>query len=115
MVESLGAKLETLCACHLLKVCQYWTNLAMGEFLLRYSRNKEKEGIDFTVTRDQSPRILLECKSGKSEPTQVLKKYNEIFKSKFFFPVFYKRGFEKNYPAVGIMAKDYEAFFARLV
>ncbi len=30
MVESLGAKLETFCACHLLKLCQYWTNLAMG-------------------------------------------------------------------------------------
>lgn len=115
LVENRGAKLENLCACHLLKMCQYWTDLAMGEFSLHYFRNKEKEEVDFIVTRDKSPWMLLECKSGKAEPTHVLKKYNEIFKPKFCFQLVDKRGFEKNYPAFGITVIDYEAFFARLV
>jgi hypothetical protein len=59
--------------------------------------------------------MLLECKSGKAEPIQVLKKYNEIFKPKFCFQLVDKRGFEKNYPAFGITVIDYEAFFTRLV
>jgi uncharacterized protein len=114
-IENPGARLENVCACHLLKMCQYWTDTAMGEFSLHYFRTKEKEEIDFVVTRDKSPWLLLECKSGMSEPTPVLKKYRELFKPKFCFQLVNKPGFERHYAAHNIWVMDHEKFLARLV
>jgi predicted AAA+ superfamily ATPase len=114
-ILSPGARLENACACHLLKACQYWTDLAMGEFSLHYFRTKEKEEIDFVVTRDKAPWLLLECKSGLSEPTAVLKKYREMFKPKFCFQLVNKPGFERHYAAHDLWVMDAERFLARLV
>jgi hypothetical protein len=114
-IENPGARLENVCACHLLKMCQYWTDTAAGEFSLHYFRTKDKEEIDFVVTRDKSPWLLLECKSGMSEPTPVLKKYRELFQPKFCFQLVNKPGFERHYAAHNIWVMDHEKFLSRLV
>ena len=57
-----GARAETLVACHLLKAVEGWTDLGLGDFELRYVRDKQKREVDFLVVRDRKPWFLVEAK-----------------------------------------------------
>lgn len=57
-----GARAETLVACHLLKAVEGWTDLGLGDFELRYVRDKQKREVDFLVVRDRRPWLLVEVK-----------------------------------------------------
>lgn len=57
-----GSRAETLVACHLLKAVQGWTDLGLGDFELRYLRDKQKREVDFLVVRDRRPWFLAEVK-----------------------------------------------------
>ncbi len=52
-IEDPGARAETLVACHLLKAVEGWTDLGLGQFELRYLRDKLKREVDFVVVRDR--------------------------------------------------------------
>jgi len=54
-IEDPGARVETLIACHLLKAVEGWTDLGLGQFELRYLRDKLKREVDFLVVRDRKP------------------------------------------------------------
>jgi hypothetical protein len=58
-----GAKAENFIASHLLKAVHAWTDIGMGEFDLYYLRTKDQKEVDFLVTQDQYPWILVEVKS----------------------------------------------------
>ena len=57
-----GARSETFVACHLLKAVGGWTDLGLGNFELRYLRDKMKREVDFLVVRDRKPWFLAEVK-----------------------------------------------------
>ena len=57
-----GARAETLVACHLLKAVEGWTDLGLGDFGLRYLRDKQKREVDFLVVKDRKPWFLVEVK-----------------------------------------------------
>jgi len=57
-----GARGETLVACHLLKAVEGWTDLGLGDFDLRYLRDKQKREVDFLVVKDRKPWFLVEVK-----------------------------------------------------
>lgn len=57
-----GARAETMVACHLLKAVEGWTDLGLGDFELRYLRDKQKREVDFLVVRDRQPWFLVEVK-----------------------------------------------------
>lgn len=57
-----GARAETMVACHLLKAVEGWTDLGLGDFELRYVRDKQKREVDFLVVRDRRPWLLVEVK-----------------------------------------------------
>ena len=59
-----GARAETLVACHLLKAVEVWQDLGLGDFELRYLRDKQKREVDFLVVRDRKPWFLVEVKQG---------------------------------------------------
>ncbi len=114
-ITNVGARLENVCACHLLKACQFWTDAAMGEFSLHYFATKEGAEIDFVITKDQEPWMLVECKTGNTKTSPHLQKYKEILKPRFAVQLVSKPGFEKFFPASGILMMDYERFLGRLV
>ncbi len=66
-LESEGARFENIIAAHLLKACHFWTDTGEGFFELHYVRNKEKEEIDFLLTRDRKPWLLIEAKSKETQ------------------------------------------------
>jgi predicted AAA+ superfamily ATPase len=82
-VKNLGARLENLVACHLLKSVQAWTDSAVGEFGLHYIRDKSKREVDFCVVRDGKPWLLLEVKNSSRAITPALAYYTDLLKPKF--------------------------------
>jgi len=66
-----GARAETLVACHLLKAVEGWTDLGLGDFELRYLRDKQKREVDFLVVKDRRPWFLVEVKTGRPVPVVV--------------------------------------------
>lgn len=66
LVKNEGSRFENFIASHLLKSCHYWTDCALGEFDLFYLRDKDQREVDFFVTKNQKPYLLLEVKSNES-------------------------------------------------
>lgn len=67
-----GARAETLVACHLLKATEGWTDLGLGNYELRYLRDKLKREVDFVVVRDGKPWFLVEVKKADANLTPAL-------------------------------------------
>ena len=63
LVRDAGARRENLVAGHLLKAVHFWTDIGLGDFELRFLRDKAKREVDFLVIRDGEPWFLVEVKS----------------------------------------------------
>ncbi|MBI4231479.1 MAG: ATP-binding protein [Planctomycetes bacterium] len=112
--EAEGARRETLSALHLLKACHLWTDTAIGEFQLRFVRDKEKREVDFLVLRDRRPWLLVECKSGEMEPAPNLRRFTRALRPAHSVQLVSRPGTDRPYPALGIRVVDYERFFSSL-
>lgn len=90
-----GARAETLVACHLLKAVETWTDLGLGDFELRYIRDKQKREVDFLVVRDRKPWFLVEVKSGETTLSPALAYFQARTKALHAFQVVLGLPFEK--------------------
>lgn len=61
-IQDSGARFENFIASHLLKAVHWWTDVGLGTFELHYLRDKAKREVDFLVTRDEQPWLLVEAK-----------------------------------------------------
>jgi predicted AAA+ superfamily ATPase len=71
-VEDPGRRFETMVACHLLKAVETWTDLGLGDFELRYIRDKQQREVDFLVLRDGEPWFLVEAKHQEKSLSSAL-------------------------------------------
>lgn len=111
-----GARFENLIASHLLKSCHAWTDSAKGEFELHYVRDKQKREVDFLVTFNQKPWLLVECKSGRSEIHPSLIHFTESLNPEFSIQVVKNPSRERSsmaHPKIQVM--DVRRFLSRLV
>jgi hypothetical protein len=113
--EQSGARLENLAALHLLKACHYWTDTALGEFELRYVRDKQQREVDFLILRDGRPWMLVECKSGETEPSAALTHFAGQLGVTRLFQLVAKAGYDREFPALGVRVVSYERFLAGFV
>jgi len=65
-IDNPGSRAETFAACHLLKAVEYWNDMGLGNFELRYLRDKQKREVDFLVVRDGKPWFLAEIKQSET-------------------------------------------------
>ena len=63
LIPDKGARHENFVASHLLKAVHYWSDAGFGDYGLFYLRDKMKREVDFLITRDNTPWILVEVKS----------------------------------------------------
>lgn len=63
VIPNQGARLENLVACHLRKATQFWTDCGLGDYNLYYLRDKDKREVDFLVTKNGNPWLMVEVKS----------------------------------------------------
>jgi predicted AAA+ superfamily ATPase len=71
-LEDPGARFENMVASHLLKSIHAWNDVGYGQFELKYWRNLEKREVDFVVTNNQKPLVLIECKKTDTVPSEAL-------------------------------------------
>jgi len=114
-VKDVGARRENLIALHLLKACQFWTDVACGMFELRFIRTKEKEEVDFCVLRDGKVWLLVECKSGATALSKHLVKFTELLRPQWSFQLVDNTSYDRFYPEHKIRVTSLERFCAGLV
>jgi hypothetical protein len=57
--------------------------LGIGDYDLFYIRDKEKREVDFLVTRERQPFMLVECKLNDNQISPALRHYYNLFKTPF--------------------------------
>ncbi len=86
-VEDEGRRAETFAACHLLKAVDAWTDLGLGQFELRYVRDKEQREADFLIVRDGKPWLLAEIKHKDTRLSPALEYMQRQTRSAYAFQV----------------------------
>lgn len=109
-----GARLENSAALHLLKACHYWTDSGYGEFELNFVRDKSKREVDFLVVRDKAPWMLVECKSGNSNPSTSLRYFSALLKPRHAIQLVAEPSHDRTFAELKIRVIGYERFFAQL-
>jgi uncharacterized protein len=84
-IRDVGARAETFAACHLLKAVEYWTDMGLGHFELRYVRDKQKKEVDFLVVRDNQPWFLVEIKQKETTLSPALLHFQQQTGAKHAF------------------------------
>jgi len=87
LVSDEGARFENLVACHLKKSVDFWNENGLGEFELYFLRDKRQREVDFLITRDQQPWIMVEAKSTNQSLTPAVYYYQEHLQTPFAFQV----------------------------
>ena len=67
LVHDEGARNENFMASHLLKAVHWWTDSGLGDFSLHYLRTKQQKEVDFLISKDKKPFMLVECKTSAKE------------------------------------------------
>ncbi len=74
LVPEPSARLENMVALHLLKAVTRWTEQGAGDFGLYFIRDREKNEVDFLMSRDAKPLLMIETKLGETDPSPSLRK-----------------------------------------
>ncbi len=114
--KNISQRLENLTALHLLKAVQFWTDTAQGFFQLHFIRDKKKREVDFLITRDKVPWMLVECKSGSKTPSPHLSYYAEKLGTTRNYQLVEDGSYDRKYrikPSVRVLS--YQKFFSHFV
>lgn len=114
-IENEAARHENLVALHLLKACHYWTDAAFGFYDLHFLRTKEKKEIDFVVSKNKKPWMLVECKSNSTDVQPTLLKFAEHFQTEHNYQLVRKPGYDRYVRQANVRVLDSELFFSGLV
>ena len=71
-------KFENMVALELWRAVSNWNDLGLGDFGLHYVRNKEKEEVDFLITKNHEPFLLVEAKLSDGTPSKSLLKFQSV-------------------------------------
>lgn len=114
-LENESAKLENIMALHLLKACHFWTDTAQGLFDLHFVATKEKKEVDFLVTKNKKPWMLVECKSNDKNPSKNLIYFKDRLKTQMNFQVVTTQNYDKEFKSENIRVINYEKFLSYLI
>ena len=64
-IQSESYRFENMVALELLRCIYSWNEYGYGKFNLHYIRNKDKEEVDFLITENNNPLLLIETKYGE--------------------------------------------------
>lgn len=93
-VDDPGQRFETMVATHLLKAVDGWTDLGLGTFRLFYVRDKLQREVDFLVTRNRKPWMLVEAKTSDTKLSPSLAYYHQKLGTSHAFQIVRELPFE---------------------
>jgi len=76
-IKSDGIKFENMVAFELFRAVSNWNNLGYGNFRLNFIRNREKEEVDFIISDNRKPLILIETKLSDDTSAGALLKFQD--------------------------------------
>jgi predicted AAA+ superfamily ATPase len=83
-----GTRAENMVALHLLKAVHLWNDVGLGDYGLHFIRDKEKREVDFVVTKNNQPWMLIEVKlSNNKNISPSLKHFHLQLKPEFTLQV----------------------------
>lgn len=95
VIQDRGKQIENFVASHLHKAVHYWTDLGFGEYELFYLRDKEKREVDFLVTKNKSPWLMVEVKTSNNQGiSKNLRYYYEQLKPAHAFQAVFDLPYE---------------------
>jgi len=71
-IKDNAARFENMVAIELWRAVTLWNDRGYGSFSLYFLRNKEKQEVDFLITENGEPLILIEAKLADREPDRSL-------------------------------------------
>lgn len=77
-IKSEAVKFENMVALELFRAVNNWNNLGYGNFNLNFIRNREKEEIDFLLSNNNKPLLLIETKLSDDNPGKSLIKFQNM-------------------------------------
>ncbi len=85
VIQDEGAKIENFVALHLLKFVDFFNEQGLGRYDLFYLRNLEKQEVDFLITKDQQPYLMIESKASNKNISKSLLDFSDQLKPKYSF------------------------------
>jgi len=85
VIQDEGAKIENFVALHLLKFVDFFNEQGLGRYDLFYLRNLEKQEVDFLITKDQQPYLMIESKASNKNISKSLLNFSDQLKPKYSF------------------------------
>jgi predicted AAA+ superfamily ATPase len=82
-----GARFKNVVACHLKKSVDFWNEQGQGEFGIYFLRDKRQREVDFLITKDQQPWLMVEAKTSEQPITAAMHYYQGKTKAPFAFQV----------------------------
>lgn len=73
-----GSRFENMTALELLRAVNNWNEHGFGNFGLNYVKNKDREEIDFLITSNSKPMLLIETKSSDTNISKNLIYFQNI-------------------------------------
>lgn len=89
-----GFKIENMVAFHLHKAVHFWNDIGLGEYDLFFLRDKSKREVDFLLTKNKAPWIIIEVKSSMNDALNPNLSY---FKEKTRAPLAFQVAFDYEY------------------
>ncbi len=84
LLEDPGKRFENLVASALLKAAHLWTDHGLGELAVHFLRDKQRREVDFLLSRDGEPWLLVEAKVA---PRKALSKSLVYFQNQLGAPL----------------------------
>lgn len=78
-VEASSFRFENLVAFSLLKEIHFRKDILGENYDLHYAKNKQHKEIDFVVTKNRKPHLLIEVKEGDDSPSDNFKSFGSYF------------------------------------
>lgn len=76
-IKNEGALFENFVASHLWKAVTFWRDLGFGDFGLHFLRDRDRREVDFCITLDNNPWLLVEAKLSDSNISENLDYFSE--------------------------------------
>lgn len=77
-ITDIGKRNENFIACALLKAVEGWNDTGLGNYALHYIRTKEQREVDFIVTSDGVPWLLVEAKTSNTTLSPQLDYFQKL-------------------------------------
>lgn len=110
-----GPRFENLVASHLLKFCHYYQDVFGSSLDLFYLRDLEKREVDFLLTWEKTPWVIIECKLSAGGSLTALRYFAERLAVKNRFVVVRAGGVDYLDRATGARTLSADRFLSALV